>query len=134
MRPDPHLRTGPAIGGDAGAVDKQRSEEQHDVAEAGCDNHSHAAQGAYQVAGAQPRATAQILADTADANRRRSRTYGEEDSRKPGEATGAQHLLGEQCTDCDASGETRATQDLCEEQDCESTPLLSGLLEDADVG
>ena len=118
------------IGGDAGAVDQQRGEEQHDVAEVGCDHDPDAAEGACEVAGAQSSATTQILADTPHANSCSSRANGEEDRRQSREAAGAQHLLGEQCADCNASRQTGAAQDLREQQNREGPPLLRGLLEE----
>jgi hypothetical protein len=42
------------------------------------------------------------------------------------EAAGAQHLLREQRTDRDACGEAGAAQDLCQQQNRERPPLLSG--------
>ena len=119
------------IGGHACAVDGQRGEEQRNIAKTGRRHDSQAAQGACQVPGAQPGATAQTLADSTHADGGSSRTDREKDGRQPREAAGAQHVLGKQCTDCDARGQTGAAQDLCQQQSRERPPLLRRLLDDA---
>ena len=54
--------------------------------------------------------------------------------RQAREATGAQHLLGKQCTDRDPRGKTGAAQNLCQQQNRERPPLLRRLLEHARAG